>query len=97
MSNHSLSLRLRPDVRARLEAEADVSEQNVAEIALTAIENYLEGQTEKRIQLQQAIAEAEKGAFVSDEKMAEWIASWGDENELPPPEPDLFLKPPKAI
>lgn len=97
MSNHSLSLRLKPDVRARLEAEADVSEQNVAEIALTAIENYLEGQAEKRIQLQQAIAEAEKGAFVSDEKIAEWIASWGDENELLPPEPDVFLKPPKAI
>ena len=69
----------------------------MAEIAATAIENYLEGQAGKRVQLQQAIAETEKGAFISDEKMAEWIASWGDDDELPAPEPDIFLKSSKAI
>lgn len=97
MQNHSLSLRLKPDVQARLQAEAEASEQKMAEIAVTAIETYLEGQAEKRLQLEQAIVSADEGTFISSEKMADWIASWGAENELPEPEPDIFLKPSKPV
>ncbi len=37
-----------------------------------------------------AIAEADKGVFISGKAMHRWIESWGTENELPPPEPDIF-------
>ncbi len=97
MSDHiedqPLTLHLRPDVRARLDAEADVSHQPAAEIATAAIENYIESQNEKRAQLVNAMAAAEEGVFISGEKMAAWISSWGTENELPEPEPDIILEP----
>lgn len=38
-----------------------------------------------------AIAEADKGVFISEEKMTAWIESWDTDSELPPPEPDIFL------
>ena len=49
-------------------------------------------EAERRL-LKERIAEADKGIFVSQEAMHRWIESWGTENELPPPEPDVFLKP----
>jgi len=45
----------------------------------------------KRQMIQDAIAEADKGAFISEEKMTEWFLSLGTDNELPEPEPDVFL------
>jgi hypothetical protein len=36
------------------------------------------------------LAEAEKGIWISGEAMTRWIESWDTENELPPPEPDIF-------
>jgi len=35
-----------------------------------------------------AIAEADKGIFVSQEAVDRWMESWGTENELPMP--DIF-------
>lgn len=37
-----------------------------------------------------ALAEADKGIFVSQETVDRWMESWGTENELPMPEPDIF-------
>lgn len=34
--------------------------------------------------------EAEKGIFISEEATTRWVESWGTDNELPPPEPDIF-------
>jgi hypothetical protein len=39
------------------------------------------------------LAEAEKGIWISGEAMTRWIESWDTENELPPPEPDIFEAP----
>jgi predicted transcriptional regulator len=36
--------------------------------------------------------EADKGIFISGEKMLEWINSCDTENEQPEPEPDIFPK-----
>ena len=45
--------------------------------------------------LREAEAEADKGAFISQEAMMRWMDSWNDdgEPELPMPEPDIFLPP----
>lgn len=37
-----------------------------------------------------AIAEADKGVFVSSEAVHRWMESWDTDNELPMPEPDIF-------
>ena len=40
--------------------------------------------------IREAIAEADKGFFVSEEKMTAWFESLGTDNELPFPEPDVI-------
>ncbi len=40
--------------------------------------------------LQIAQEEADKGIFISQEKITAWLDSWGTENELEAPEPDIF-------
>ncbi len=55
--------------------------------------SFLKRSEAERRLLKERIAEADKGAFISSEAMHRWIESWGTENELPPPEPDVFLKP----
>ncbi|GLS23570.1 hypothetical protein GCM10007874_65910 [Labrys miyagiensis] len=39
-----------------------------------------------------AAAEADKGVFISQEAVDAWVMSWGTDNELPRPEPDIFPK-----
>ena len=55
--------------------------------------SFLRSSEAERRLLKERIAEADKGVFISGEAMLRWIESWGTENELPPPEPDVFLKP----
>jgi hypothetical protein len=55
--------------------------------------SFLRSSEAERRLLKERIAEADKGVFISAEAMHRWIESWGTENELPPPEPDVFLKP----
>ena len=40
--------------------------------------------------LEEANRLADEGVFVSAEKVREWMRSWGTENELPRPKPDVF-------
>ncbi len=44
----------------------------------------------KRVAIREAVVEADKGIFISQEKVAAWVSSWGTDSELPPPEPDIF-------
>jgi predicted transcriptional regulator len=85
------SIRLEPDVRSRLEEEAKSLDRSASYVATKAIESFLEARAAKRQALIEAVAEADKGVFISEEAMDAWIDSWGTDNELPPPEPDVFL------
>jgi predicted transcriptional regulator len=55
--------------------------------------SFLDSSEAERRLLKERIAEADKGVFISAEAMHRWVESWGTENELPPPAPDVFLKP----
>ena len=55
-----------------------------------AIEAFLDARADKKRQIEAAVAEADKGVFISQGKMSAWIDSWGTDAELPPPEPDVF-------
>lgn len=39
----------------------------------------------------EAVSEADKGAFISQAAMDAWVSSWGEDAELPPPEPDVQI------
>ena len=47
----------------------------------------------KRAAIAKAIAEADKGEFISQDAMDSWVSSWDTETELPPPEPDVLPGP----
>jgi len=41
--------------------------------------------------IKKALAKANKGEFISLKAMHKWMDSWGTENEVSAPKPDLFL------
>jgi predicted transcriptional regulator len=92
MSGTPFSLRLTPEIRTRLESEAKILDRSASYVATKAIESFLEVRAERRRMLEAAVAEANKGIFISSEAMNAWMDSWDTDHELPPPEPDVFLK-----
>ena len=54
-------------------------------------EDYLGIRDRRRKAIDEALVQADKGAFISQELVEAWVDSLGSDNELPPPEPDIFL------
>ena len=90
MATERLSLRIDADLKKDLEREAKREERSASWLAVKAIEAMLHDRAEKREAIREAIAEADKGDFISQETMDAWVSSWNTETELPPPEPDVF-------
>jgi predicted transcriptional regulator len=90
MATISFSIQLDTEVKARLDEEARREDHSADQIVQKAIEDYLEAKAYFRREMEAAIAEADKGIFISWEKMRAWMESWDTGNELPPPEPDIF-------
>ena len=82
------SLRLDPATKARLDQEARRLDRSSSYVAAQAIEAWLDARAAKRAAIQSALDEAEKGEFISQGAMAQWMGSWGTESETAPPEPD---------
>ncbi|MYE00410.1 MAG: hypothetical protein F4Y03_03910 [Alphaproteobacteria bacterium] len=93
MATERLSLRIDADLKRSLEREAEREERSTSYLAVKAIEAMLRSRAEKREAIRSAVAEAEKGVFISQEAMDAWVASWGTDAELPPPEPDIHPDP----
>ena len=92
MTTERLSLRIGVDLKKRLEREARREERSISYLAVKAIEAMLRSRAEKRAAIRAAVAEADKGAFISQDAMDAWVSSWDTESERPPPEPNLFSK-----
>lgn len=90
MTSVPFTFRMDVDTKTRLEKEAELEDRSASNIAQRAIERYLDAKAYKRECIREAIAEADKGIFISEEAMMAWMRSWGTDNELPPPEPDIF-------
>lgn len=92
MGEVPLSLHVTEQLKRELEQEAERQNLSAADVAQRAIRAYLDGMASERDILRQRMAEADKGVFISEEAMLEWMDSWDTDEELPPPEPDVFLK-----
>ncbi|MCY0146288.1 hypothetical protein OEG84_00780 [Hoeflea sp. G2-23] len=93
MGTVPFTMRLEEDLKSSLEAEAAREDRSASYLATRAIRMMLEAKAAKRSLVEEAMAEADKGEFVSDEKMNAWFQSLGTDNELPEPEPDVLIKP----
>ena len=58
---------------------------------MSATEDYLNVRERRRKAIDKALVQADKGVFISQESVETWVDSLGTDNELPPPEPDIFL------
>ena len=90
MPTAPFSIRIDTDIKAQLEDEAKSLDRSVSYVAAKAIEGFLKARQQKRDAIDRALKEAEKGVFVSQEVVSTWVDSWGTENELPKPKPDIF-------
>ena len=84
------SVRLDDDIKARLDREAERNDRSAGFIINKAVERYLDDVEALHIEMEALVAESEKGVFISEDAMMKWMASWDTDNELPPPQPDIF-------
>ena len=90
MTASPFSIRLEAKIKARLEMEAKLTKRSAGFVVQQALSEYLDSKDYERKIAEEAFAEAEKGIFISSEKVFAWMESWDTENELPFPEPDIF-------
>jgi predicted transcriptional regulator len=90
MTTVPFSLSLDAATKARLDEEARGADRTAAELAAVAIELFLDARAARRKAIDEAVIEADKGVFVSQDAVARWMESWDDEAEPRLPEPDVF-------
>ncbi len=93
MPSARFTLRLEPDLKDWLEDEARRQDRSAGFLANKAIESLRRDTEAKRQAIEAAMAEADKGEFISEAAMTAWFLSLGTDNELPEPQPDVFLRP----
>ena len=91
MATEGMSLRIDANLKKNLEREARLEERSASYLAVKAIEAMLRDRAEKRAAIHEAVSEAGKGSFISQEAMDAWVSSWGEDSELPPPVPDVQI------
>ena len=89
-ASETLTLRLSPETKRDLEAYARATQRSSAFIVKEALEAHLEERRAYLAAIEEAEREADEGVFVSGEAVIKWMRSWGTDNELPTPEPDIF-------
>lgn len=95
MTIQSLKIDLPDRVGERLRIYSKKSDCLQSEIVTTAVEEYLDRLDGYDIfvhEVLEAKKDVEKGEFISQEAIKKWLNSLGTENELNPPEPDVFIK-----
>jgi predicted transcriptional regulator len=85
MEQTSILVHLDEAVQARLSALADARKQPVSDVAADVIATYLAPDSWEHQRIRAGLAELEDGKAVSNERVMEWLDSWGTENELPAP------------
>lgn len=90
MTTTQFSMRISDDLKKSLETISKISHRSQSQIATKAIAEYIARNEWKLKAIQEAKNEADKGVFVSQEAIIDWLDSWDSENELPAPEADVF-------
>ena len=93
MTKKMISARIPNELDEKLEHYAKVEKRSKSFVIEEALERYIAREEWMVEKMDRAFAEAEEsGEWISNEAMIEWMESWGTENVLPPPEPDIFQK-----
>lgn len=83
----TLSVRISPEMRAQLEELSGATGRTKSFLAAEAIESYLAVQAWQVSAIKKAVIKAnnKEASFIDHRKVAEWVHSWGSEDELEMP------------
>lgn len=84
------SMRLPKNLKNSLKEISHLSHRSQSQIATKAISEYVEKNEWRMKAMTEATRAADKGIFISHEKIDSWLGSWGEKNELLAPTPDIF-------
>ena len=90
-SSGTFSVRLPENLRREVDDFAKATKRSRSFVVKEAVAAYMGEQKAYLSAIDEALAEADKGVFISGEAVSKWLASWGTSDELPAPEPDIFL------
>jgi RHH-type transcriptional regulator, rel operon repressor / antitoxin RelB len=90
MSQNVISLRISDTTKSRLDKLSGSTKRSRSFLAAEALNEYLERNEWQVAAIDAAVLEADKGIFVSNEAVTEWLKSWGTTHEFPAPKPDVF-------
>jgi RHH-type rel operon transcriptional repressor/antitoxin RelB len=79
--SETLSIRLDPAVKKRLEALANRSKRSKSFLAAEAITAYVEAEDWQLEEICEGIKELDSGLTVNHEAVSKWIRSWGKPGE----------------
>ena len=88
--SETFSVRLPEPLRAELDRFAAERKRSRAFVIKEAVSAYMEEQKAYETAVQEALAEAEKGVFVSGDAVTRWLGTWGTGQVGPAPEPDIL-------
>jgi RHH-type transcriptional regulator, rel operon repressor / antitoxin RelB len=83
--SETLSIRIDPGTKRRLDALAKRSKRSKSFLAAEAIAAYVESEEWQLGEIQAGIAELDSEQVVSHEKVAKWLKSWGKPAETKAP------------
>jgi predicted transcriptional regulator len=85
MSSTTVSVRIDPAIKKRLERLAKSTGRSRSFLAAEAINDYLDLNEWQVVGIQKAVASLDRNEGVSHERVKEWVSSWGSKNERPAP------------
>ncbi|MGE0280314.1 MAG: CopG family ribbon-helix-helix protein [Rhizobiaceae bacterium] len=89
-ANATFSVRLPDDLRREVDQLARATKRSRAFLVKEAVATYMADQRAYLEAIEEGEREADEGVFVSGDAVIRWLQSWGTDNELPRPEPDIF-------
>ena len=93
MSKTMISARIPEKLSEDLEALAIETKRSKGFLLTEALEDYVNREAWIKKKIDAAVKAADRSnEFYSHEVVSEWIMSWGTENELPRPKPDVFVE-----
>lgn len=92
MASTSITILLDDDLRQRLEEVARAERRSASALVVEAIEEMLTEKAARRDLVLEALNEAEKGEFISEEAVLSWFEKLDAERDVPLPKPDVSVR-----
>ena len=92
MTKVAISSEIDTELKVQLDELSTASNQSNEALVEQAVAEYIARQKQKIAAIEGAVEEADQGIFVSDMAVSEWLDSWGQDDEKPAPQADIFLK-----